>query len=94
MDNQANDWTNSFEEFFAGCDNNQYAVTTPRYDIHLPSDDTTKPSSNVSHTPSKDNLFGELSNSHLLEFTRQELASYLIWKACNSLMQTQIHGTV
>ena len=72
MEDQVDGWTDSFGEFFAGYDDNQHAVITPRRDTHLPSGNTTWPSSDVSHTPSKDDLFGELSDSDLLEFTHQE----------------------
>lgn len=72
MEDQVDGWTNSFREFFADYDNNQYAVTTLRHNTYLPSGNMTGPNSDVSHTLSKDDLFGELSDSDLLKFTRQE----------------------
>ena len=72
MVDQVDGWTNSFGEFFAGYDINQHTVTIPRRNTHLPSSDTIGPSSDVSHTLSKDDLFGELSDLDLLEFIRQK----------------------
>ena len=72
MEDQIDDQTESFGEFFAGYDDNQYAVTIPCHNIHLPSSNTTGISSDLSHISFKDDLFGELSASDLLKFTCQE----------------------
>lgn len=63
---------NSFEKFFADYNDNQNVVIIPHYNTHLLSGNRTGSSFDILHTPSKDNLFGDLSDSDLLEFIHQE----------------------
>lgn len=76
VENQVNDWINSFGEFFAGysSEGNQHAIViTSRHNTYLFLGDIIKLSSDISHTLLEKDLFRELSNSDLLEFTCQKV---------------------
>lgn len=75
VETQVNGQTNKFGEFFTSCssnDNQHTIVNIPCHNIHLPSSNTIGLSSDVLHTPSKDDLFGKFSNLDLLTFAYQE----------------------
>lgn len=75
VENQVDSQINSFGEFFASYSNNdnQYiTITIPYCNTHLLPYNTIGLNSDLSHTLLKKDLFGELSNLDLLEFTYQE----------------------
>lgn len=66
---------NSFEEFFVGysSDDNQYTIITiSHHNTHLFFGEIIELSSNMSYNLSEENLFREISDSDLLEFTCQK----------------------